>query len=118
MTIPETNPTVQFSLSNTDDRARLKAMDHELSPQNEQYLERVVAGGLFPSKEAALDAAVAALREKTDEVPFVPDEHMEAVEQGIDEADAGLSQPMTDDDWSRLRQRAHDVAAGKHQGNA
>ncbi len=93
-------------------------MEHELSPQNEQYLERIVAGGLFPSKEAALDAAVAALREKTDEIPFVPDEHMEAVEQGIDEAEAGLSRPMTDEDWSRLRQYAYKVAARKHQGNA
>jgi hypothetical protein len=39
-------------------------MDKALSPQSEQYLASVVAGGLFPSKEAALEAAVAALREK------------------------------------------------------
>jgi hypothetical protein len=92
-------------------------MQHELSPQNEQYLERIVAGGLFPSREAALDAAVAALREKTHEIPFVPNEHMEAVERALDDADAGLCRPMTDDDWSRLRQRARDVAARKHQGS-
>jgi hypothetical protein len=92
-------------------------MEHELSPQNQQYLDRIVAGGLFPSKEAALDAAVAALREKTEEVPFVLHEHMEAVEQAIDEADAGLSRPMTDEDWSRLRQRAHDVAARMQLAN-
>jgi hypothetical protein len=56
-------------------------MVKELSPQAEQYLAGVVAGGLFPSKEAALEAAAAALREKTDEIPFVPDEHMEQVER-------------------------------------
>jgi hypothetical protein len=97
---------------------KINHMEHQLSSHNEQYLERIVAGGLFPSKEAALDAAVAALREKTDGIEFVCHEHMDAVEQGIDEADAGLCRPMTDDDWSQLRQRAHDVAAGIRQGDA
>ena len=91
-------------------------MERELSPQSEQYLERIVAVGLFSSKEAALDAAVAALREKTEAIPFVPDEHMEAVEQAIDEANAGLSQPMTEEDWSRLRQLARDVAGNQTGG--
>ena len=52
-------------------------MSRELSPQVEQYLASVVAGGLFPSEEAALEAAIAALREKIESIPFVPDEHME-----------------------------------------
>ncbi len=91
-------------------------MEHGLSPQNQQYLEQVVAGGIYPSKEAALDAAVAALREKNDEIPFIPDEHMGAVEQAIESADAGLCRTMTEDDWERLRQLARDVAAGKNQG--
>jgi Arc/MetJ-type ribon-helix-helix transcriptional regulator len=88
-------------------------MNHELSPQYEQYLDQMVSGGLYPSKEAALEAAIEALREKTEEIPFVPDEHMEAVERGIEEANAGLATPMTKDDWASLRQLAHDVAAGK-----
>lgn len=40
-------------------------MPYELSAQSERYITSVVAGGLFSSKEAALEAAVTALREKT-----------------------------------------------------
>lgn len=113
-----TYPAIHNSLLSTRFRGSVILMESHLSPQNEQYLERVVAGGLYPSKDAALDAAVAALREKIEDLPFVLDEHMEAVEQAIDEADAGHSRPMTDDDWSRLRSLAHNVAAGKTPGNA
>jgi len=93
-------------------------MDQHLSPQNEEFLERIVAGGIFPSKAAALDAAVTALRQNNDAIPFVPDEHMDAVEHAIDEADAGRTWEMTPDDWARLRQRARDVAARKNNGSA
>lgn len=88
-------------------------MQHELSPQSEQYLDKIVAGGLYPSKEAALEAAVDALREKNEEIRSVPDEHIEAVERAIESANAGKSTPMTAADWAQLRQRAIDVAAGK-----
>ena len=87
-------------------------MAGELSPQIEQYLASVVAGGLFPSREEALEAAIIALREKIEPIPFVPDEHMELVEQGIASARAGLCREMTDADWDNLRQLARDVAAG------
>ena len=40
-------------------------MASELSPQSEQFIASVVAGGLFSSREAVLEAAVTALREKT-----------------------------------------------------
>ena len=82
-------------------RARVEIMDKELSPQTEEYLASVVAGGLFPSKEVALEAAVDALREKTESIPFVPDEHMERVEQAIESANAGSD---NSDDTSRLGQ--------------
>ena len=59
-------------------------MTKELSSQNEQFLDSIVAGGLFPSKEAALDAAIEALREKTQQIPFVPDEHMERLDQAFE----------------------------------
>lgn len=88
-------------------------MQHELSAQSEQYLDKVVSGGLYPSKEAALEAAVEALREKTQEMPCVPDEHLERVEKAIDSANAGKATPMTAADWAELRQRAVDVAARK-----
>lgn len=80
-----------------------------LSPQNAQFLEAIVAGGLYPSVDAAIDAAVAALREKTEQIPFVDDEHMAAVNEGLAEADAGLAKPMTDEDWSRLHEEVNEV---------
>jgi hypothetical protein len=82
-----------------------------LSPQTEQYLASVVAGGLFASKEAALEAAVDALREKTEPIPFVPDEHMERVEQAIESANAGRSREMTPEFRESILQRIRDAAA-------
>jgi hypothetical protein len=87
-------------------------MATELSPQIEQYLASVVAGGLFSTPEAALEAAVDALREKIEPIPFVPDEHMEQVEQGIREANAGQGRELTDADWENLKQLARDTASG------
>lgn len=88
-------------------------MNVQLSPQSEQYLARVVAGGIYPSKEAALEAAVAALRERDQAVPMVPPEHMALVEEAIESSLAGKSSPMTAADWERLRQLARETAA-KH----
>ncbi len=45
-----------------------KGMARERSPQREQYL----AGGLFPSKEAAPEAAVDALRARYEQLPAGP----------------------------------------------
>lgn len=92
-------------------------MDKHFSPQTEQYLANAVASGMFPSKEAAIDAAVAALREKTEPVPMVLEEHMASVEAGIAESRAGLGTPMTAQDWAELRQYAHDVAARRARGD-
>src|SRR5580698_2651373 len=86
-------------------------MSTELSPQIEQYLASVVAGGLFPSQEAALEAAINALREKTEPIPFVPDEHMSRVEQAIESVSAGRSRPVTPEYWESLRQLVRDAAA-------
>ncbi|HEX4144273.1 MAG TPA: hypothetical protein VHY91_12255 [Pirellulales bacterium] len=88
-------------------------MATEVPPQIEQYLASVVAGGLFPSKEAALEAAIAALREKTEPIPFVPDEHMERVEQAIESANAGHARPLTPEYWENLRQLARDAASAR-----
>ncbi len=86
-------------------------MAGDLSPQYEQYLARVVAGGLFPTKQAALEAAIDALREKTGAIPYVPDEHMARVEQAIESANAGRSSPMTPQYWDSLRQRIRGASA-------
>ncbi len=80
-------------------------MNVELSPQSEQYLESVVAGGIYPSKEAALEAAVAALRERDKQIPLVPEEHMALVEAAIESANAGHVREMTDEYWNDLRRR-------------
>jgi hypothetical protein len=87
-------------------------MSSELSESTEQYLASVVAGGLYPSKEAALEAAVAALREKNEPVPPVPDEHLELVEQAVASSRVGRSRALTADDWANLRQNARDAASG------
>jgi hypothetical protein len=93
-------------------------MASELSPQSEAYLAQVVAGGVYPSKEAALDAAVDALREKNSEIPLVPEEHDGLIEQAIASSKDGRSRPMTDDDWARLRKLATDAAAAKGRGES
>ena len=91
-------------------------MEHDISPQSEQYLQQIVESGLYSSKEAAIDAAVAALREKNGAIPFVPGEHQEAVDEGLAESKAGLSRPMHEEDWARLRTLASQVAEASQQG--
>lgn len=86
-------------------------MSFGLSPQNEHFLEQAVARGYFPSKEAALDAAVTALRRHQDEVPEVPEEHARSVDEGLDDLATGGSHEMTPADWRRLREFARDVAS-------
>ncbi len=88
-------------------------MSFGLSPQNERYLEQAVAGGLFPSKEAALDAAVDALRSRSDEIPQVPAEHIAALEAAIADLEQNGAAEMTDTDWDRLRHFAREVAEGR-----
>ncbi len=84
-----------------------------LSPHNEQYLDQVVAGGLYPSKDAALDAAVIALREKHSAIPVVPPEHLALVEEALEDIEKHGSVEMTAEDWTRLRQLARDTATGQ-----
>ncbi len=92
-------------------------MSSGLSPQTEQYLAEMVAGGVFSSKEAAIDAAVEALHEKYEQIPTIPPEHEALIEEAILSDDAGESREMTAEDWAELRQYAHDVAAGKITGD-
>ena len=94
----------------------IEHMSNGLSPQSEQYLAQVVASGMFPSKEAAIDAAVVALREKNqnEEVPLIPEEHMALVEEALDAVEAGDVRPITQDDWRRWRELIQKVAAEKH----
>lgn len=86
-------------------------MAHDLSPQSESYLHQMVTGGFYPSTEAALEAAVEALREKNDAVPMVPEEHMAAVEDALAELETGVEEEMSSADWEGLRQVIRNVAA-------
>jgi hypothetical protein len=78
-------------------------MASELSPENEQFLAQAIAVGLYPSKEAALDAAVGALREKAGDIPLVRADHMQAVEQGLASANAGRVKDWTAADVERIK---------------
>jgi hypothetical protein len=91
----------------------IERMSNGLSPQSEQYLAHVVASGMFPSKEAALEAAVVALREKneSEEVPMIPEEHMALVEEAIASLEAGEGRPIAEEDWQRWHALARKVAA-------
>jgi hypothetical protein len=91
-------------------------MPHELSPQTEQYLASIVAGGLFPSKEAALEAAVESLRNSTDAVPMVPAEHMAAVEEGLASFQADGAKELTDADWELLREHVRETVRNYRPG--
>jgi len=91
-------------------------MASELSPQNEEFITQALAAGAYPSKDAALDAAVTALREKNETVPWVPAEHMSLVEAAIASSDAGESREMLAADWQKLRQRVFDAASGPSLG--
>jgi hypothetical protein len=91
-------------------------MAYELSPQTEQYLASIVAGGLFPSKEAALEAAVESLRNSTNLVPMVPAEHMAAVEEGLASFQADGAKELTDADWELLREHVRETVRNYRPG--
>jgi len=75
-------------------------MSSELSPENEQFLDRVVACGIFPGRTQALDQAVDMLRKR------------QALLDHIDEGTRQLrSGQYTDYDDEGLRQFFEEVKA-------
>jgi hypothetical protein len=85
-------------------------MAAELSSRIEQHLASMVAGGLFPSQDAALEAAIDALCDKFEPIVDAPAEHMERLEQAIESANAGNTKPFTPEYWNNLRQKIRDAA--------
>jgi Arc/MetJ-type ribon-helix-helix transcriptional regulator len=76
------------------------SMSSELSPENEQFLDRVVACGIFPGRTQALDQAVDMLRKR------------QALLDHIDEGTRQLrSGQYTDYDDEGLRQFFEEVKA-------
>jgi hypothetical protein len=76
----------------------------------------MVSAGFYPSKEAALEAAIEALRERSELIPFVPDEHMEQVEKAIESANAGRLTLVTPEFWEGLRQMVREIASKNPAG--
>jgi Arc/MetJ-type ribon-helix-helix transcriptional regulator len=86
-------------------------MSQFFSPHIEHLIQTALASGLFPSREAVLEAGVERLL--GEEPAQVPAEHVQQILEGLDELDAGEFDEMTADEWEELRQLARDVAAGK-----
>jgi len=81
-------------------------MSSDLSPQNEHFIENAVASGLFPSRQAALDAAVETLRTNCDAPQPIPAEHLPLVEEGLEALNEGRGVPWDPENVKqRLRQR-------------
>ena len=98
-----------------DEHVIVVDMASGFSPQNEQFLAQAIAEGLYPSKEAALDAAVSALREKSGHVPLIAPEHEALVYAAWESSQAGRSSAMNDADWNALRETAQ--AAARRSGH-
>ncbi len=75
MTLPSNN-VCDTRMENGDD-----AMQTEISPQNNEFIDRQVACGEFRDRRAALDAAVDLLRRRADT--------LEKIDNGREQLDAG-----------------------------
>lgn len=87
-------------------------MSMAFSPHIEQKISEALAGGLYPSREALLEAGVEKLF--ADPVPPIPDEHMDLVEAAMESSRAGHSAVMTNQEWEQLRRGVRDIAAEKN----
>lgn len=91
----------------------LLSMSSGLSPQIEQKIAEALAGGLYPTREALIEAGVERLLDE--EVAMVPEEDMALVEAAIESSLAERSQRMKPEDWDELHRVVANVAAGKHR---
>ncbi len=62
---------------------------------------------MFPSREALLNAAVESLQSHADVSQLVPVEHRAAVEEALQELDAGLGQPWDAEAFKRQMRARH-----------
>jgi putative addiction module CopG family antidote len=75
-------------------------MSIEISDENERYLQQSIERGIYRDRTAALDAAVALLRQR--------DQLRAEVRAGIEQADAGQLMPA-EDVFRRLEERAREI---------
>lgn len=86
-------------------------MSSGLSPDVEHKITEALASGLYPSREALLEAGVEQLL--NEQIPLIPGEHEALVEAAIESSSAGSSAEMTRREWDDLHQLVNDIAAGK-----
>jgi Arc/MetJ-type ribon-helix-helix transcriptional regulator len=86
-------------------------MSSGLSPHVEHKIAEALASGLYPSREALIEAGVEQLLDE--QLPLIPEEHEVLVEAAINSSSAGRSVEMTRREWDELHQLVSDVAAGK-----
>ena len=88
-------------------------MSSGFSPQIDRKIAEALSGGLYPSREALIEAGVEQLLDE--QVAMVPEEHMALVEAAIESSQAGGSERMKPEDWDELHRLVADVAAGKQR---
>ena len=88
-------------------------MSSGFSPHIEQKIAEALAGGLYPSREALIEAGVEHLLDER--MAMVPEEHMALVETALESSAAGRSTSMTRQEWEELHRMVDDVASGKHK---
>jgi hypothetical protein len=86
-------------------------MSSGLSPHVEHKIAEALASGLYPSREALLEAGVEQLL--NEQLPLVPEEHEVLVAAAIESSGAGRSAKMSRREWDDLHQLVRDVAADK-----
>ena len=77
-------------------------MQSNLSPEYAQYIEQLVARGIYDSPQGALEAAVSLLIQR--------DQLRSDVQAGTDQADRGELLPA-DEVFARLERRAQEIEA-------
>ena len=75
-------------------------MSIEISDENERYLQQSIERGMYRDRAAAIDAAVALLRQR--------DQLRSEVRAGIEQADSGELMPA-EDVFRRLEARARQI---------
>jgi predicted transcriptional regulator len=75
-------------------------MAEEISPENEEFLQAIVAEGSFPSRATALNTAIDLLRNRQQLIANV--------RAGIDQADRGEVNPA-EEVFARLEARAREL---------
>jgi len=78
-------------------------MTMPLSTNAESFIAKLIADGMFTSREAVLERGIAAFREQLGDIPEVPPEHMDAVEAGLEDLRTNGSVEFNAEDRERIK---------------